>query len=72
MVPVTGGVAGKMREANPESERQPGAVTTPTVEAQHFPTTLLCQLGMFVHASTTHLLEGRAHDFSKISLQGVC
>lgn len=24
---------------------------------------------MFIHASTTHLLQSRAHDFSKVSLQ---
>jgi hypothetical protein len=59
-----------MREAN--SEGKPSAVTTPAVEAQHLSTTLLCQFGMFVHASTTYALQGGAHDLPEISLQDVC
>jgi hypothetical protein len=47
-----------MHEANAKcgSECEPCAITAPAVEAQHFPTTLLCQLGMFVHASAAYLL----------------
>lgn len=50
-------------------ERKPSAVAAPAVQAQHFSAPKLGELCMLVHAPAAYLLQGRAHDFSEISLQ---
>jgi hypothetical protein len=46
------------RVVQPTSQRKTRPVATPPVQAEHFAAAQLRKLSRFVHAATTHLLQG--------------